>query len=92
MQIASTFCNIFYRATPTMQASNRLTFKFWTMLTGRCDATSFLKLLHVFIILMPCRAKQHLLQLCRQVPFHSRYHVPRPLTQSLTASAVRPKT
>ena len=24
------------RATPTMQASNRLTFKFWSMLTARC--------------------------------------------------------
>ncbi len=41
MQIASTFCNMFYRATPTMQASNRLTFKFWTMLTGRCDVITF---------------------------------------------------
>jgi hypothetical protein len=31
------FCNNLTRATPTMQASNRLTFKFWSMLTGRCD-------------------------------------------------------
>jgi hypothetical protein len=51
------------RATPTMQASHRLTFKFWSMLTGRCKAPARR------VILAPtvCRAKQRLLQLCRQV-------------------------
>ena len=38
------------RATPTMQASNRLTFKFWTMLTARCLNLSFSVVFQLFCL------------------------------------------